>query len=417
MKALVYQPNAASWAVCKFLGVFRKRVFWSGLSGLRYGDVPVPELPGPGWVRLRTILGGICGTDMALILQKNHPASYLAGLTRFPIVLGHENVAVVDEVGAEVEGWRRGDRACVEPALSCVPRGIDPPCRPCSQGRFALCENVAGGALPAGTMIGLNAFTGGSWAPYFVAHSSQLHWVPDRIPDEQAVLTDPLACSLHGVLRHIPQMDDRVLVCGAGVIGLGVVACIQALGGKAHVTAITRHRYQSEWLKRLGADEVIRFPQTTSTHQRYDLIAARVGGQRVNGRFGNYGLVGGFDVVFDCVGTGASITDSLKFTRARGTTVLLGTSSIALLDTTPMWHKELTVLGSFGRQIEDHNGRRQHTYELLFDLIRRGRLNLDGWLTHTFAPHEYNKAFRTLTSRGRKPVVKAAFRFVEGMKN
>lgn len=411
MKALTYDPNPSRWIACKLLGTVRPSVYWSGLSGLRYREVAVPELPNGRWVRLRTLLGGICGTDLALILQRNHPASYLAGLTSFPVVLGHENVAVIEELGGEVHGWRVGERVCVEPALSCEPRGIDPPCRPCAAGQFSLCEKVTDGDMPKGTMIGLNAFTGGSWAPHFVAHQSQLHRVPDDMPDEQAVLTDPLACSLHGVLRHRPTDGDRVLVVGAGIIGLGIVAGLRALDCKAHVTAIARHAFQEEWLRRFGANDVIRFNRRDSRKERFDLLAARLGGQRVNGRFGNYGFLGGFDVVYDCVGTGTSMGDSFKYTRARGTTVLMGTSNIALVDTTPMWHKELAVLGGYGRQIERVGRRKLHTYELLFELIRDGKIELDGLLTHTSPLEKYKEAFRLLTSRNRQPVVKVAFEF------
>ncbi len=411
MKALVYQPSTLRWVACKLLGTIRRSVYWSGLSGLRYGDVAAPGLPNGQWVRLRTLLGGICGTDLSLILQKNHPASYLPGFTSFPIVLGHENVAIVDELGSDVTGWRLGERVCVEPSLSCEPRGITPPCRPCAQGRFSLCENITSGHMPKGTMIGLNAFTGGSWAPYFVAHHSQLYRVPDGLPDEQAVLTDPLACSLHGVLRCVPSDDDRVLVVGAGIIGLGVVACLRALDCKTHLTAIARHQFQEEWLRRVGADDVVRFSRRDGRRMRYDVMAAKLGGQRINGRFGNYGFVGGFDVVYDCIGTGESISDSFKYTRARCTTVLMGTSNITLVDTTPMWNKELNVLGGYGRQIERFGRRKLHTYKLLFELVNDGKLNLAGLLTHTFSVDKYKEAFRALTSRSRQPVIKAAFEF------
>ncbi len=411
MKALTYQPNAARWICCKLLGSMKPSVYWSALSGLRYRDVPVPELPNGGWVRLRTLLGGICGTDLALILQKNHPASYLAGLTSFPMILGHENVAVVDALGGRVKGWNIGERVCVEPALSCEPRGIDPPCRPCAAGQFSLCEKVCDDALPKGMMIGLNAFTGGSWAPYFVAHTSQLHRVPDALPNEQAVLTDPLACALHGVLRHQPTDDDRVLVVGAGIIGLGIVAGLRALDCRAYVTAIARHAFQEEWLRRLGADDVIRFPRRTGRRERFDAMASLLGGQRIDGRCGNYGFAGGFDVVYDCVGTGESMGDSFKYTRARGTTVLMGTSNITLLDTTPLWYKVLAVFGCNGRQIEQVGRRKLHTYDLLFELVRDGKIPLDGMLTHTFRAAQYKEAFRLLTSRHRRPVVKVAFEF------
>ncbi len=413
MKALIYEPSPLRWVACKLLGVISPQVYWSRASGLRYGDVPTPTLPNAGWVRLRTRLGGICGTDLALILQRNHPSSYLMGLTSFPIVLGHENLAVIDHVGAEVTGWQPGDRVCVEPALSCGPRSEDPPCRPCSHGQFSLCEKLNNGGLPRGTMIGLNAFTGGSWAPYFVAHHSQLHRVPPDLPDDQAILTDPLACSLHGVLRHLPQNDDTVLINGAGIIGLGVVLAIRALGSTARIMAIARHPFQAALLQELGADEVLRFPRRMPRGRRYELLAAKLGGRRIDGRFGSYGMLGGFDVVFDCAGSGESLTDSLRLTRARGTTILMGTSQITLLDSTPMWNKELTVLGGYGRQLEDYQGRRLHTYELFFELWRDRHLPLQRIPIRRLPAAEYRRALHLLTARPRAAVLKVVFSFDE----
>jgi threonine dehydrogenase-like Zn-dependent dehydrogenase len=330
-------------------------------------------------------------------------------MTSFPAVLGHENVAMIETAGKDV-GWSVGQRVCVEPSLSCVVRGIDPACSSCQAGHFALCENAGvSGRFPRGLMLGLNAFTGGSWAPMFVAHHSQLHAVPDDLPDEQAVLIDPMACALHGVMRRFPGDHATVLVVGGGILGLGVVACLRALGCTARVTAVARHAFQTRWFERLGADQVIQWSRKRSTTERYDDIAQCVGGRRVDGRFGNCGFIGGFDTVYDCVGSGASLTDSFKWTRARGTTVVLGTSSITLLDSTPVWAKELDVVGANGRQLEHWEGQRLHTYRVLLELVREGRLSLDGLLTHTVHPSEYSKAFRLISSRGQRDLTKLAF--------
>jgi threonine dehydrogenase-like Zn-dependent dehydrogenase len=100
----------------------------------------------------------------------------------------------------------------------------------------------------------------------------------------------------------------------------------------------------------------------------------------------------------------------MKFTRARGTVIEVGTSQIAVVDTTGLWLTELNVVGSNGRQFELYEGRRRHTYEVVFDLAAKGRLSLKGLLTHVFALEDYRQAFETLSSRGRSGVVKAAFR-------
>jgi threonine dehydrogenase-like Zn-dependent dehydrogenase len=256
----------------------------------------------------------------------------------------------------------------------------------------------------------MNSFTGGSWGPYFVAHRSQLHRVPDGIDDRTAVLVDPIACGLHAVLRHRPADSEHWLIIGGGIIGLAVVAGIRAVGSRAHVTAIVRRREQAERMSAFGADDTLTISARASSAARYDAVAAHVGGRRIPIVFGNQAFVGGFDVVYDCVGTGRSLTDAMKFTRARGTVVAVGTSQIGVVETTPLWFSELTLLGASGRQIEDFEGRRQHTYEIVFDLIRAGRLRLDGLLTHTFPIRDYKAALHLLASRGRRGVVKAAFR-------
>jgi L-iditol 2-dehydrogenase len=412
VKAISFDINPYRWLPLRLIGRWHPAVFWSRLGGLRLREMPVPPLPGPQWVRLRTRMAGICGTDVAAVTLRNHPASFLRNLASWPIGMGHENVAIVDETGPAVSGWRTGDRVVVEPSLSCVPRGVQPLCPRCAAGQPALCESTSAGPLPPGTMIGYNSFTGGSWGEYFVAHSSQLYRVPERICDRIAVLTDPVACALHGVLRHTPGEGERVLVLGGGLIGIGVVAALRAVGCRAHVTAMVRREAQAELARAYCADAALVSPAAESHAERYDRIARVVGGRRVPGKFGNQGLIGGFDVVYDCVGTGRSLTDAMKFTRAGGTVALLGTSQITVVDTTPLWFSELNVIGCSGRQIERFEGQSLHTYEVLFRLIEEGRLSLDPIPTQTFPLERYADALAAVVGPRREPICRALFSFI-----
>jgi len=411
VQALTFNDSAIRWIACKLASRLSPGVYWSGLSNLRLTDVPEPTLPGNEWVQLRTVLGGICGTDLGLIFQRNHPGSMLRAFASFPAVLGHESVAFVEKVGSKVEGWSPGTRVIVDPSLSCVVRGVTPVCASCQAGRESLCESfLDGGDLPPGAMIGLNRFTSGSWSPRFVAHQSQLHAVPDSIPDETAVLIDPIACALHGVLRHQPESNDRVLIQGAGIIGIGVMLSLRALGLTNSTCALVRHSHQADRMRAAGADEVIITPRSASLSDKYDRVAKAVGGRRVPGKFGNQIMLGGFDMVYDCVGSGQSLTDAMKFTRPDGTVVALGTSGISLVETTPLWFSELNLIGVYGRQTETIGSRRIHTYDLLIEWIQDGRIALDNLLTHTFPLTEYKKAFALLTGKSKSQVIKAAFR-------
>lgn len=409
MKAIQLDLHPVRWPICKVVGMVRPAVFWGPLSGLRLREVDTPKLPSDDWVRIRPRLGGICGTDLAAIFQRNHPASIVRCFTTFPLLLGHEGVGVIEAVGSSGTDWQAGQRVVVEPMLSCEPRGIDPPCPPCRQGLFSLCENLTEGDLPPAMMIGLNPFTGGTWCESFVAHRSQLLAVPDTVDDETATLVDPIACSVHAVLRHTPPDGSRVIIIGAGIIGLGVAAALRALAPGVHVTALVRHDHQQRLMERFGADDIIRVSRKAPKAERYDQVAERTGGRRYHSMFGNQALVGGYDVSYDCIGTGDSLTDAMKFVHARGTVVQCATSTITVVDTTPLWMAELNIVGCYGRAIETFEGRRMHTYEVVFELLRRGGLDLSGLLTHTFRVDDYRQALQTLTQRGSSAVVKAAF--------
>ncbi len=409
MKALVFDPPRAAWPLAKIATAFSPRAATGPLGGLRLRDVSEPTLPGPQWVRLRTLLGGICGSDVALVTLRNHPATILQRLTSFPAVLGHECVAVIEQVGPGVQNWKPGQRVCVDPCLSCVPRGIAPLCPQCAAGRPSLCDNTDRGDLPPGMIIGLNSRTGGSWSRLFVAHQSQLFAVPEAVPDAVAVLIDPIACAAHAVLRRVPRENERILVTGGGILAVGVLAAIRALQLPNHVTAIARHAFQADLLSRYGASDVRIHPRAWSHAERYDDLAAAADGRRIPARFGNQAFIGGFNVTYDCVGTGQSLTDAMKWTAARGAVVLVGTSQICVVDTTPLWLSELNIVGCNGRQIEEVAGRRTHTYEVVFDWLTAGRIDLRGLLTHRFPLADYRAAFDVLLRRSRSGVIKAAF--------
>lgn len=414
MRALVYNVNPAGWLACKLLKRFRADCVLTSLGGLTLRETDPPTLPGADWVRLRTLLGGICGSDVALIAQKQPPDSLLQAYTSFPMGLGHEGVAVVEEVGTDVDPAWTGRRVCVEPTLCCEVRGIDPPCPRCRAGEFGACESFAAAGqgragLPAGMSIGYNARTGGTLGERFVGHVGRLVEVPEALSDEQALLTDPLACSLHAALRADLFGVEHVLVYGAGVLGLGLIAGLRALGFAGRIEALDVHAYLSGLATRLGADEFFSLPPRAP--ERFARIARRTGGTVQRARFGNYALSGGYDLVFDCVGSPGSMSDALRWTRSGGQVVFVGTGHGRGVDMTPIWFRELRVTGAYGRQIERVEGREIGTYELVHELMTDGRLDASGLLTHTFRPEEYREAFRVAMDKPPHRAIKIALDF------
>ena len=233
--------------------------------------------------------------------------------------------------------------------------------------------------------------------------------MPDAISDEEAVLVDPIAGALHSALRYRPADTDRVLILGAGPLGMGVVMSLRAVGVRSRITAVVWTQQQSETMQRMGADDAIRVSGSDGQAVRYGAVAASIGAKVYPSKFGHCTMVGGFDVVYDCVGTSQTLSDAMKYARPRGTVVEVGTSQIGTVDTCPLWFSELNLIGANGRAFEQYNGRTMHTYEIVFELIQQKKLDLSGLLTHRFRVAEYKQAFATLFDRGRTGAIKVAF--------
>ena len=416
MKSLYYNVNPLGWATTLWLKRFWTGALFSSLNGLTLRDVPMPTPPGDNWVICKTLLGGICGTDLGIITQKQPANSILQEFSTAPMRLGHENVAVVDQVGPGVDKSWVGKRVIADPTLCCEVRGITPPCEPCSRGEFGACENFGttissenSPEVTPGTSIGYCGDLGGAFSEYFPAHVSSLTEIPQEIPDELAILTDPLACSLHSVLRADLSKAKRVLVYGAGVLGLGVIACLRAVGFTGEIHAANRSANPKQLAEEFGAD--LFYQPASKTPERYKQVAELTGAKVHRARFGNYMLSGGYDIVFDCVGTPGVFQDCLKFSAARGQVVMVATSSGGKLDLTPVWFRELSVIGVFGRQLEDFAGEKLHTNSLVHKFMLEGKLNVGKMLTHTFPVDQYKKAFESAIFKSANRSIKVAFDF------
>src|SRR6266705_7090514 len=304
MLALTYHRSVPAFALVRASGG-NPEVATSALSMLHLGDVPEPELPASGWVRVMPTLSGICGSDLSAI--GGHASLYLDPLTSYPFVPGHEVVGTLED----------GSRVVVEPALGCVVRGIEPPCLRCAEGRPGLCYNVTEGPIEVGLQTGYCADTGGGWGEVLVAHPSQIHAVPDKLSDEAAVLVEPLACCIHAVLRGGATKDDIVVVAGAGTIGLLTVAAVKLFTPPRRLIAIAKHPTQRDLARKLGADQVIP-PSEVFQRVRFATAARRLDSMSRSL------LLGGADVTFECVGRADSLNDAVRFTREGGTVVAVG---------------------------------------------------------------------------------------------
>lgn len=390
MRTAYFDVHIPKAVITKALRRVWPGVIWSPLSPSRFAGLPEPRLPGPRWIRVRNRQCGICATDLTLLFVQADPRVSLAalpGLARY--YLGHEVVSDVIETGPRVTTVRVGDRVIMDTrhaGPTCFSQEISPPCDHCSAGNHALCENQSMRGGPAGV--------GGGWGDGYTAHETEVFRVPDDLTDDQAILVEPASVAARAVLRRMPRQGGRVLVIGCGIIGLLTVWVARIIAPKVHITTMARYPHQAETARRLGADEVI--PDGNA----YEKIAQVTGGQLYAGPLKNQMLLGGYDVIYDIVGTGRTIRDSLRWAKAGGTVVVVGISpELMKVDLSPVWHQEVNLTGSVVHGMERWNGHRIHGYDLAIQWMRIGDLPTDDLITHRFPLDEYKQAVATAAAK------------------
>jgi threonine dehydrogenase-like Zn-dependent dehydrogenase len=366
-------------------------VVWSPLSPIYSRTITDPSLPGERWVRVRNNQCGICATDLSLLNIQTDPelsAVAVPGIQR--VYLGHETVGEVIEVGQAVTRFQYGDRVVLEGLMvgspNCHTLELAEACEYCLDGQDRLCENAYVTEGPARV--------GGGWGDSYVIHESQLWPVPDELSDDQASLIEPAACALHGVLRRPPQAGEKVLIIGAGIIGLLALQSAKALAPGAHVTVMARYPQQVEAARRLGADEII------TSREPYADVARVTDGKYFKAILNRGMVLGGFSVVYDCVGYAGTVWDGLRWTKAQGTFVLIGTSFQTMkVDLSPVYYQEVDLIGGQTFGMEHYQGKPVHTFEMVIDFFRSGDFTDEGLITHRYPFHKIRKAIKTASDK------------------
>lgn len=406
MRALVYGVTPESHDVAADAGELVQNLARTP-TALR--EVPEPVLLHDDWVVTRPRLTGICGSDSKQILLDfgaEDADNALAAFCSFPQVMGHEVVADVVEVGPEATGIEVGQRVVLNPWLSCGPRGIHPQCPACDNGDYSLCWSFTDGDIKPGIHTGVSADVTGGYAELMPAHDSMLFPVPDSVPDEMAVFADPFSVSLHAITRHPPARSGRVLVYGAGSLGLCAVAILRALYPDVAVAVVARFAAQAELAKNFGAAKVLAHEPRLALIE--ELIAW--GGGRLRQPLMGLPMAypGAVDVVYDTVGKPETFEVGVRVLRARGTLVKAGVHAPGRWEWSPLYFKEISWVGSNAFGIEEVDGVRKHAIAHYLDLVTDGRIDLRPMLTHTFRLAQWRDAFLAIADQGRSGAVKVA---------
>lgn len=386
MRTIYVDKNIPRMLLVKALKPLWPNVVFSALSPAHFADLPEPTLPGPRWVRVENHLCGICASDLSLLSVEADPKigpAALPGNQRF--YLGHEVLGVVTEVGSAVTEVQVGDRVIMDTRFqgaTCMSQELDEWCPHCLAGNPTLCENASLGLGPRGV--------GGGWGDGFTAHETEVYPIPADLSDEQGMMVEPIAVGVRTALRRLPSAGQWALVVGSGIVGLNVLQSVRALSPEARIAAVARYPHQAEMAQRLGANEIIQ------GEDLYDAAARLTGAKVYEGMFGSRMALGGFDVVYDCVGSAQTLQDSLRVAKAGGAVVMAGIKLQPLkLDLNPIWYQEVDLVGLYAHGMESYGGGQWRTYDLTVELIRQGKLETEALITHRFPLERWREAIQT----------------------
>lgn len=393
MKTIYFEGKISKIAIIKVLTAFSKKGYHSRLSPIRYKKFPDPKLPADNWVRVKNIETGICGSDMTFYKCAQGPSTAFLPIPCSKITyLGHETVGEVVEAGSAVKKFKVGDRVCMNKYMACCDlKGYseDEQCEMCKAGNYADCENY-------GEPNKYDIHAGAGMGDSYLAPEGQLLSV-DGLSDDDAVLIEPFSVSLHAVLKRVPKENEKVLVIGAGMIGLNVIQFAKLLQPKCKIYVMENNPNKHEFAKKLGADVIL-------TGEPYEAVA-KATNAKIYGKGKNRMILGGFDVIYDSVGKGTLFNDTLRWLRAQGTLVKIGYQMTKTkFDETPLWWQGLEIIGVDSHGMENYNGKKVSTFEIVKDMMLKKQLITDGFITHRFKLDDYKKAFKLLIENPRDTI-------------
>jgi len=321
-----------------------KAAVFHGPRDVTVEEVETPKLlPGDVLIRIRAC--GICGSDLH-VYKHGLYGQALGVPVASGFVLGHECSGDVAEISGEVEGLKVGDRVT--------------------------CAFIGGNAeylrVPA-------AWTGG------IFHT------PPEVSDEEAAISDPLACSVRAVGLACPEPDDAAVVIGVGVIGLGVIQVLKILSATKMIIAVDLSDKRLGMAKHVGAGAVV----NAAREDPYQKVLELTGSMPVSP---DNWLAAGAGIVFDCAGVRreqagpASLQQALMMTRENGRVILVSVSERPVeIEANIIMRKGLRVLGSYGWTLDE--------FAQALDLMRSGKVDRKQLISHEFPLDQAREAYET----------------------
>ena len=313
---------------------------------LKTQEVDVPE-PSENEVLIEVYASGICGTDLH-IYQGDYKGTY-------PIIPGHEFSGIVRKAGAAVRNFKEGDRVAVEPNLSC---GV---CYDCLNNRQHFCENVQA--------VGVTRQ--GGFAQYVCAPEAAVFSIGD-LSFEEAAFMEPLSCVLHGVEEVQPDLADKVLLIGAGPIGLLLLQSF-LVKGCSEITVVDRDSSRLDLAKDLGAACVTTDLQTLEKEA--------------------------YHIVCDATGVTAVIELTLDYVRPSGKILWFAVphkDAVAQVPLFRMFEKEISIYSSYTSL--------RNSWQAIH-LLQNRRIRVDKLISHKLPLEEFEKGLKIIETHS-EPAMK-----------
>lgn len=294
----------------------------------------------------------ICGTDMHIY----HWDEWSQKTIPVPMVVGHEYVGEVVDMGQEVRGFNPGDRVSGEGHITCGH------CRNCRAGRRHLCRNTSG--------VGVNR--PGAFAEYLVIPAFNAFKIPDNISDDLASIFDPFGNAVHTALSF-DLVGEDVLITGAGPIGIMATAIAKHVGAR-YVVITDINPYRLQLAEKMGATRAVNV-----TEEKLEDIMQQLG------------MTEGFDVGLEMSGVPVALRDMLANMNNGGKIAMLGIPpSDVAIDWDQVIFKGLTIKGIYGREMFE-------TWYKMASLLQGG-LNIDPIITHRFSIDDFQQGFDVMGS-------------------
>jgi threonine dehydrogenase-like Zn-dependent dehydrogenase len=317
-----------------------KALLFNEKQELAMKDVPVPSLRDENDALIEIKATGICGTDIHII-KKEYNA-------KPGIILGHESAGIVKQAGAYVKNVKQGDKVILDPTYHC---GI------CAQ-----CQNNKPNHCVEKQFTETGVSYNGTYAKYHVANASFLHSLPENVSFEEGTLAEPLACALNALRQTRIRPEFRVLVIGAGPLGLLFAIAVESMGCEVAIGDINEYRVGK-------AKELFKEVQN---YGEKDLLAAN--SNRA------------FDLIIDT--SGRALEEALKIIGKGGDILLIGLDSSFEAKIKPAYLTDngIRLIGSIDSNL---------TFAPAIKMLSQNK-KFKKIITHSYPIEEYQKAFETL---------------------